>query len=94
LRIGEEGVEFAVRGAVSRGDSRSGVSSIDERPKTILRGISKVAEISLRQIFISIMPSYCCQVIAHLEKVEVSECVVVHARSTKENKDKANERRY
>jgi hypothetical protein len=89
LRIGEEAVEVTVRGAVSRGDSRGGVSSID-----ILRGISKVAEISLRQMFISIMPSYCCQITTHLEKVEVSECVVVHTGSTKENKDKANERRY
>ena len=80
MRIGEESVEFAVRGAVS---------SID-----ILRDISIVAEISLRQIFISILTSYRCQVTTHLEKVEVSECVVVHTRSTKENKDKANERRY
>jgi hypothetical protein len=89
LRINQEGVEFAVRGVVPRADASSYISYIDDRQKIILGGVRKVAEISLRQIIISVMPSYCCQV-SHFKEVEASQCVVVLTHSTKENKDEAN----
>lgn len=93
MRINKEGVEFAVRGVVPRADASSCISYIDDRQKIILRGVRNVAEISLRQIIISIMPSRCCQV-THFKEVEASQCVVVLTHSTKENKDEANQRGY